>query len=105
MAARKTVAKTGQFQKGLDPRRAGGKKGRSGRKKIDFIRECERIVDNILLPKLREKIESGKPDDPAFRWASEKVLDYSKSKAPVRTELSGMDGAALTIRVVRDDKL
>jgi hypothetical protein len=103
---KKTAKKTARgrpFKVGADPRRGAGMPGRSGRKPAEFIKECADIADNVLLPKLREKIEKGDLDDPAFRWAADKVLDYSKSKAPLRSEVSGADNGDCVIRVVYDD--
>ena len=44
------------------------------------------MVDSRVLPKLREKLESQNPDHPAWRYAADRVLEYSRSKAPTKVD-------------------
>lgn len=78
-----------------NPGNSGGKKGRSGRKKIEFKAECERLSDYEILPRLEAKIKAATPDDQAWRWAADKVLEYSKAKAPQEQRHTGAEGAPL----------
>ena len=96
----KTGGNSGRFQKGDDPRRGAGKPGRSGRKTLEFKAECARLADEEVLPKLAQKIADSGPDDAAWRWAAEKVLDYSKQKIAQGVNLASADGETV-IRVIR----
>jgi hypothetical protein len=57
-----------------------GRKGVGGRKTLEFKAECARLVDEEVLPKWAKKLATSDPDDPAWRWATERVLEYSKQK-------------------------
>jgi hypothetical protein len=80
------------FQKGADPRRAVGRKGVGGRKTLEFKAECARLADEDVLPKLARTLAEAGPDDAAWRWAAEKVLDYSKQKVAQNVNLGAQDG-------------
>lgn len=79
-SVKKSVNGTRPFAKGYDPRRGTGKPGRSGRKPIAFVAECERITDTLILPKLEQYVSSHSPDDEGYRWAATKLLEYAKGK-------------------------
>ncbi len=70
----------------------GGKKGRSGRKPLVFAQACNDLVDTLVLPKVRRKLQQMGPDDPAWRWCAEYASKYSKAEVKKPLELSGVDG-------------
>ena len=79
----------GRIPLGAHPGNTGGKKGRSGRKPVAFVEECERLTDAIALPKIAQYLRTAKPDDPAWRWCVEYVSKYTKSEAPKKVAHSG----------------
>jgi hypothetical protein len=97
----KTGRKPGTFVKG-DPRAGHGKKGRSGRKSIDFMAECANLADTDVLEACRAKLLERNPDDAGWRWAAEYVSRYTKSEAPKRTVVEGDKDKPLTV-VVRHE--
>lgn len=78
-----------------NPGNSGGKKGRSGRKTLEFKVECERLADDEVLPKMQTYLSTKSPDDPSWRWCADKVLEYSKAKAPQVQKHVGADGNPL----------
>jgi hypothetical protein len=80
-----------------NPGNSGGKKGRSGAKPLAFKRECDRLTDAAVLPRIEEYLATGNASDPAWRWCAEFVAEYSKRKAAQEVEQTG----ELTIRIVR----
>lgn len=78
----------------------GGKKGRSGRKPLAFVAECDRLADSAVLPKVEAYLAKGRPDDPAWRWCAEYVSRYTKTE-PKRVELANAEGA-FVVRVIRE---
>lgn len=83
MAANRT-----SFKPGADPRRnPGGNKG-CGRKKLEFVAECEGLADTEVMAKVRQKLTDPRAtvDDAGWRWAAEYVSQYSKSKAPTQVK-------------------
>ena len=95
--ARKTAVKTarnpGWFKKGLDPRRAHGKKGRSGHPTIELYQKCRGMTFETILPKLKAYIEAGDhdPDDPGFRWAAERIMDRGFGKPTQQVDVAAVD--------------
>jgi len=83
---------SGRFKKGTDARRAVGRKGVGGRKTLEFKAECSRLADEEVLPKLAAKLATGSPDDAAWRWAAQTVLEYSKQKAAQDVNLGAQPG-------------
>jgi len=83
----------------------GGKKGRSGRKSNDFIAECQRLADEVVLAKVGAKLVASDPDDPAWRWSAEYVSKYVKSEAPKQVALTDGDGAPARFTFVIDSPL
>jgi hypothetical protein len=100
MSEEKTGGNSGRFQKGDDPRRGVGKPGRSGRKPLEFTTECARLSDEEVLPKLAQKLAESDPSDPAWRWAAQTVLEYSKQKVAQGVNLASADGETI-VRVIR----
>lgn len=96
----KTAANSGAFKKGTDARRGGGKKGRSGRKPLEFKAECDRLTNAEVLPRVERYLVASDAGDPAWRWAAEFVAGYSKQKP---TEKQTHDGEVV-IRIVRGAK-
>lgn len=86
---------SGRFKKGADPRRAVGRKGVGGRKPLEFKAECARLADEEVLPKLAAKLADSNPDDPAWRWAAQTVLDYSKQKVGQNLTVGASDGQVI----------
>jgi hypothetical protein len=84
----------GRLRRGNPGNRGGG------RKTLEFKAECARLADEEVLPKLAQKIADSGPDDAAWRWAAEKVLDYSKQKIAQGVNLASADGETV-IRVIR----
>lgn len=74
-----------------NPGNSGGKPGRSGRPTNEFKAEMEACRNEDVARKLREKIRKSDPDDPAWRWAVDRVLEYTTSKAPQKQQLEGGD--------------
>lgn len=72
-----------------NPGNSGGKKGRSGRKTLAFKAELEAMRDDEIPKKLRDMLKKANPEDPAWRWAAERVLEYTTSKAPSKQEIGG----------------
>jgi hypothetical protein len=97
--APKTVGRP--FAKGADPRRGYGKPGRSGRLPNQFKAELESIRNEEIPQRIRHIIETGKPESAEWRWAVDRVLEYTTSKAPQKQELGGGDDP-ITIRVIRE---
>ena len=87
----KTAKKTPgtPFRKGHDPRRGGGKKGRSGRPKLAFKAECDRIARELVLPKIAAYLEGQKPDDTDWKWCAEWVVRYATEATVTAPELTG----------------
>jgi hypothetical protein len=83
----------------------GGKKGRSGRKTNDFIAECQRLADEVVLEKVGAKLVASDPDDPAWRWSAEYVSKYVKSEAPKQVALTDGDGLPARFTFVIDSPL
>lgn len=98
----KTGKRPGTFTGKDDPRRGVGKKGKSGRKSIDFVKECSDLADTEVLTACREKLKVRDPDDAGWRWAAEYVSKYTKSEAPKRTVVEGDEKKPLTV-VVRHE--
>ncbi len=73
---------------GAHPGNTGGKPGRSGRKPIWFIGECEGLADEVVLPKIRDYLQEKLPDDAGWRWAAELVVGYAKGKVPQHITLA-----------------
>lgn len=69
----------GKFAKGSNGGHHGVK-GRSGRKADPFIAECNRLIDDQVLPKMRTYLASASPEDVGFRWAADRLLEYGKGK-------------------------
>lgn len=96
---RKTATKTAtasprsgvRLPVGAHPGNTGGKKGRSGRKPIEFVTECARLADDVALPKIADYLQRMDPNDPAWRWCVEYVSRYTKSDAPKQVTHSGDD--------------
>lgn len=63
---------------------AHGVKGRSGPKPLSFKLECERLTDEVVLPKIAAYLAGNQPRDDAWRWAARFVADYAKGK-PAQT--------------------
>lgn len=104
MSTAKTGGKTvrpGAFKAGADPRRGGGKKGRSGRKPVSFYIGCEDATENAVLPKVLDYLarEDRDPSDPAWQWCAAYVSKFSRSEAPKRTEVSGPAGTDIPVAV------
>lgn len=98
----KTGKRPGTFTGKDDPRRGVGKKGKSGRKPVDFIAECAALVDTDVLEACRTKLLQRNADDAGWRWAAEYVSKYTKSEAPKRTVVEGDERKPLTV-VVRHE--
>jgi hypothetical protein len=76
------------FQRGPDPRRRPGRKGRSGRRPDSFHAECAANVE-AALPKLRAVLDDATPADPHFRWAFETCAKYGfNAVAPTGASLA-----------------
>ena len=75
---------------GAHPQNTGGKPGRSGRKSIAFKTACGEIVNDTVLPKVKEYIETHNVEDPGFKWAAEQVLAYGLGK-PTQSIKHGSD--------------
>jgi hypothetical protein len=73
-----------------------GRKGVGGRKTLEFKAECARLVDEEVLPKWAAKLATSGPDDAAWRWAAERVLEYSKQKMAQNVNLGPQDGTAMS---------
>lgn len=71
-----------------------GNKG-GGRKTLEFKAECARLADEEVLPKLAAKLADSNPDDPAWRWAAQTVLDYSKQKVTQTLTVGAEDGQVI----------
>lgn len=74
-----------------NPGNSGGKKGRSGRKKLAFKAAMELLRDEEIPERIRDVIMKSKPDTPEWRWAVDRVLEYTTSKAPTKQTLEGGD--------------
>jgi len=88
---RKTAKKAARgvpFAKGRDPRRGVGQPGRSGRKPLAFLAECELLADNTVLPKVDAYLRAADPSDPAWRWCAQYVTEYSKQRPPAKVEVA-----------------
>lgn len=94
LTARKTGKNTGRFQKGPDPRRGGGRKGRSGRKTLAFAEACAALADAVVLVKVTRYLgkKGADPSDPAWRWCAEYATNYGKGKPPQQVTVTGEDG-------------
>ena len=76
----KTGPNTGRFGPGHDPRRGHGLRGRSGRKRLDFVDHCRALTDGAVIEKIGLYLQNPErgPADPAWRWCSEYVTRYTK---------------------------
>src|SRR5690349_469616 len=72
-----------------NPGNSGGKPGRSGRKTNDFKAELMRIRDEEVPARIYDLITNGKPSSAEWRWAVDRVLEYTTSKAPTKQEVGG----------------
>ena len=85
---------------GAHPQNTGGKPGRSGRKSIAFKTACAGIVNDNVLPKVREYIKAHDLGDPGWRWAAEQMLNYGLGKPTQR--IGGDSQEPLTILHVHE---
>lgn len=74
----------GALNSGGTPGNRGG-----GRKSNAFVEECERLTDDVALPKIAQYLGTAQPDDPAWRWCVEYVSKYTKSEAPKKVSHGG----------------
>jgi hypothetical protein len=74
-----------------NPGNSGGKPGRSGRPTNHFKAELEAIRNDEIPQRIREIITTGKPKSAEWRWAVDRVLEYTTSKAPQKQEIGGSD--------------
>jgi hypothetical protein len=74
------------FKKGFDPNRGCGKKGKSGPKRDTFYARCEGMTDDYVIPEAEAVLKAGHKH-PDYKWAAEYVSKYSRSPAPVRSEV------------------
>jgi hypothetical protein len=97
---RKTAPKSvgRPFAEGDDPRRGGGKKGRSGRKSRDFYLQCQEATDAYVLPKCVEVVQTRSPvgtkgqPDGAYWAAANFLAKYARSPAMPSMQLSQESG-------------
>lgn len=97
----KTGPKTGHFANGDDPRRGYGKPGRSGRKPMAFVEQCEALVDSAVLTRVESYLKDPKhkPDDPAWRWCAEYVTRYTKSEPKRAVEIGTKDDLPIRFKL------
>jgi hypothetical protein len=69
-----------------NPGNSGGKPGRSGRKTVDFYERCEGLTDQYVVVEAEAILAKGRID-PDYKWAAEYVSKYSRSAAPIRSEV------------------
>ncbi len=88
--AENTVSKTGAhlFQKGHDPRRGHGVKGRSGRPPNEYRDSLRQILDNPKVAKALRRILAD-PDHPQFASLYGKVVAQAHGNPMQPVELSG----------------
>lgn len=98
MSEENSVGNTGRNGGRLRRGNPGNRGG--GRKTLEFKAECARLVDEEVLPKWAAKLAESNADDPAWRWAAERVLEYSKQKVAQGVNLASADGETV-IRVIR----
>ena len=58
----------------------------AGKKAIDFKEECGRLIDEIVLPKLRTYVQEHDPSDPWYCWAVEKLLECGEGTQHTRED-------------------
>ena len=69
-----------------NPGNSGGKPGRSGKKSDEFYERCELATDAYVIVEAEAILANGRAD-PDYKWAAEYVSKYSRSAAPVRSEI------------------
>jgi hypothetical protein len=96
--ARKTVGRS--FQRGTDPRRGCGKKGRSGRKP-DWLKQfCDDLLaDKTAQGQIRAILHN--KDHPAFSTMWKAVADRAHGKPTAAVELSGSQGSPIPVQIWR----
>lgn len=93
---KKNGAQNGHDPKGrFTPGNSGGKAGRSGRKPHAFVEACGRIVDNVVLPKVRSYLAAHSPADAGWRWCADKLMDYGKGKPAQVIQHAGAEGGPM----------
>jgi hypothetical protein len=99
----KTGPKTGngRFEHGADSRRGYGKPGRSGRKPLAFVEQCEALVDDAVLTRVRDYLNDKRhqPDDAAWRWCAEYVTRYTKAEPKRAVEIGTRDDLPIRFKL------
>lgn len=86
---------------GNHPGNTGGKKGRSGRKPDAWRLELQAMVSSdAVLDKLETVLKD--PNHPAYVGALKYASDHGFGRAKESVEVTGKNGAPLTIRFVRE---
>lgn len=80
--------KTGRVSGG-NPGNKGG-----GRPSNAFLERCAHLSDTVVLQKVTDYLtdEAKTPNDAAWRWCAEMVIERSKGRVSTVMEVTGLDG-------------